>query len=157
MGCPAGAGDHHLETSSAGGVGIAVETLGRAMRRDDADLMGNAEPRQGFRRMAHGFPVRLAAHHDADGRCAAVHAASNPLPERAGIIGGGSARASGARERRKAVRRAGSLPGQYPTECDGNATFPLVLYLPQAWAARSEEHTSELQSLMRISYAVFCL
>src|SRR3546814_9197050 len=28
--------------------------------------------------------------------------------------------------------------------------------LGQAAAARSEEHTSELQSLMRISYAVFC-
>src|SRR3546814_2941646 len=27
----------------------------------------------------------------------------------------------------------------------------------QRGAARSEEHTSELQSLMRISYAVFCL
>src|SRR3546814_7959488 len=27
----------------------------------------------------------------------------------------------------------------------------------QRCAARSEEHTSELQSLMRISYAVFCL
>src|SRR3546814_1726251 len=27
----------------------------------------------------------------------------------------------------------------------------------RAAAARSEEHTSELQSLMRISYAVFCL
>src|SRR3546814_5856956 len=26
-----------------------------------------------------------------------------------------------------------------------------------AWSDRSEEHTSELQSLMRISYAVFCL
>src|SRR3546814_10588687 len=26
-----------------------------------------------------------------------------------------------------------------------------------AYAARSEEHTSELQSLMRTSYAVFCL
>src|SRR3546814_3827747 len=26
-----------------------------------------------------------------------------------------------------------------------------------AWLARSEEHTSELQSLMRTSYAVFCL
>src|SRR3546814_3349784 len=26
-----------------------------------------------------------------------------------------------------------------------------------AWRIRSEEHTSELQSLMRISYAVFCL
>src|SRR3546814_1568744 len=25
------------------------------------------------------------------------------------------------------------------------------------WQSRSEEHTSELQSLMRISYAVFCL
>src|SRR3546814_2557509 len=29
------------------------------------------------------------------------------------------------------------------------------LQLPAEW--RSEEHTSELQSLMRISYAVFCL
>src|SRR3546814_1630778 len=29
-------------------------------------------------------------------------------------------------------------------------------YLPNA-CERSEEHTSELQSLMRISYAVFCL
>src|SRR3546814_1824098 len=28
---------------------------------------------------------------------------------------------------------------------------------PSAAAGRSEEHTSELQSLMRISYAVFCL
>src|SRR3546814_8686776 len=28
---------------------------------------------------------------------------------------------------------------------------------PEQQAARSEEHTSELQSLMRISYAVFCL
>src|SRR3546814_10690657 len=30
---------------------------------------------------------------------------------------------------------------------------PEFLYVP----SRSEEHTSELQSLMRISYAVFCL
>src|SRR3546814_186296 len=28
---------------------------------------------------------------------------------------------------------------------------------PERAAGRSEEHTSELQSLMRISYAVFCL
>src|SRR3546814_10038938 len=27
----------------------------------------------------------------------------------------------------------------------------------QRWLARSDEHTSDLQSLMRISYAVFCL
>src|SRR3546814_8608040 len=29
--------------------------------------------------------------------------------------------------------------------------------MPFLFKARSEEHTSELQSLMRISYAVFCL
>src|SRR3546814_1363282 len=33
----------------------------------------------------------------------------------------------------------------------------LALQGPKAAAVRSEEHTSELQSLMRISYAVFCL
>src|SRR3546814_8423350 len=33
----------------------------------------------------------------------------------------------------------------------------LAGYAPFAADARSEEHTSELQSLMRISYAVFCL
>src|SRR3546814_1645594 len=32
-----------------------------------------------------------------------------------------------------------------------------ALVAETAAAARSEEHTSELQSLMRISYAVFCL
>src|SRR3546814_7384538 len=32
-----------------------------------------------------------------------------------------------------------------------------ALYLLLVLALRSEEHTSELQSLMRISYAVFCL
>src|SRR3546814_4592166 len=32
-----------------------------------------------------------------------------------------------------------------------------VLYFCITFALRSEEHTSELQSLMRISYAVFCL
>src|SRR3546814_1639091 len=41
--------------------------------------------------------------------------------------------------------------------------FPLVVAgiqfgpLPTLICCRSEEHTSELQSLMRISYAVFCL
>src|SRR3546814_2664067 len=33
----------------------------------------------------------------------------------------------------------------------------LVAAIIEAMANRSEEHTSELQSLMRISYAVFCL
>src|SRR3546814_6569663 len=33
----------------------------------------------------------------------------------------------------------------------------LLLYAVNLPVERSEEHTSELQSLMRISYAVFCL
>src|SRR3546814_4813750 len=33
----------------------------------------------------------------------------------------------------------------------------MLLYFQFQALARSEEHTSELQSLMRISYAVFCL
>src|SRR3546814_5758689 len=39
--------------------------------------------------------------------------------------------------------------------CGGQATIPIVAAVNRV--ARSEEHTSELQSLMRISYAVFCL
>src|SRR3546814_3645722 len=35
--------------------------------------------------------------------------------------------------------------------------IPPEIEQPLARAMRSEEHTSELQSLMRISYAVFCL
>src|SRR3546814_2938827 len=34
---------------------------------------------------------------------------------------------------------------------------PFYLLMPAGHPWRSEEHTSELQSLMRISYAVFCL
>src|SRR3546814_7356008 len=34
---------------------------------------------------------------------------------------------------------------------------PYVVEVDNAGQVRSEEHTSELQSLMRISYAVFCL
>src|SRR3546814_7648915 len=42
--------------------------------------------------------------------------------------------------------------------CALDCLFPAcALPLPPAAVRRSEEHTSELQSLMRISYAVFCL
>src|SRR3546814_5743601 len=41
---------------------------------------------------------------------------------------------------------------------DAGRPVPVVpMALRGMWASRSEEHTSELQSLMRISYAVFCL
>src|SRR3546814_2109262 len=41
-----------------------------------------------------------------------------------------------------------------------NAMLHVVIregLVDESFVARSEEHTSELQSLMRISYAVFCL
>src|SRR3546814_17487604 len=54
------------------------------------------------------------------------------------------------------IGRPGPLPS-YPT---APASYPVPVRqlraLPPA-SSRSEEHTSELQSLMRISYAVFCL
>src|SRR3546814_7974395 len=45
-----------------------------------------------------------------------------------------------------------------PVSSNALISSPLsVSYSSSALASRSEEHTSELQSLMRISYAVFCL
>src|SRR3546814_3805496 len=40
---------------------------------------------------------------------------------------------------------------------DPKATDLHLVIAPNPRKSRSEEHTSELQSLMRISYAVFCL
>src|SRR3546814_3459207 len=41
--------------------------------------------------------------------------------------------------------------------CAANRSIPVRGKLQTPQYCRSEEHTSELQSLMRISYAVFCL
>src|SRR3546814_8530892 len=51
----------------------------------------------------------------------------------------------------------GAIP---PEACDGQSAIQMVsggLTMMVAIGQRSEEHTSELQSLLRISYAVFCL
>src|SRR3546814_7776886 len=54
------------------------------------------------------------------------------------------------------LQRQRDLAAGLNTACfiSGYRGSPLVLFDQQL---RSEEHTSELQSLMRISYAVFCL
>src|SRR3546814_3865624 len=58
---------------------------------------------------------------------------------------------------------AGQHPAVDPDAlCDGERQQrmrPGILPVAKRWGggSRSEEHTSELQSLMRISYAVFCL
>src|SRR3546814_6229356 len=47
-----------------------------------------------------------------------------------------------------------SLPRGYI--CTPEEVADVVLFLSSDRASRSEEHTSELQSLMSISYAIFC-
>src|SRR3546814_5802190 len=64
-----------------------------------------------------------------------------------------------------AYRYYGFRGGKPPTRSDHRGRIQLTHAFPKRNAAsalltflsRSEEHTSELQSLMRISYAVFCL
>src|SRR3546814_5734758 len=69
---------------------------------------------------------------------------------------------------RSMVRRlsvAVMVNGDATTDAEGNPTYEPrsveEMERSPPWcappSARSEEHTSELQSLMRISYAVFCL
>src|SRR3546814_10890840 len=84
----------------------------------------------------------------------------------------------------RAVNGAAGRPERSPNRCDrrgtASAVQPAAIFAALIWSAgarrrrqmflfkklalaaligasRSEEHTSELQSLMRISYAVFCL
>src|SRR3546814_1947570 len=51
----------------------------------------------------------------------------------------------------RAIGASSAATASLPTEVTGTTQNP------QFCLNRSEEHTSELQSLMRISYAVFCL
>src|SRR3546814_6795553 len=64
---------------------------------------------------------------------------------------------SAARSRRDPDQRARRQAVQGADRRRRRPFRPRFLLRPAAAAGRSEEHTSELQSLMRISYAVFCL
>src|SRR3546814_3132214 len=80
---------------------------------------------------------------------------SRPCPSRPGDNAGSSDRTMApAQNRGKAPPLAATVTChvqnfRYPRRCQAQYR--------RAAGARSEEHTSELQSLMRISYAVFCL
>src|SRR3546814_7299620 len=62
------------------------------------------------------------------------------------------------RQGRQHEARAGKSPdAQVDVAGGGDAATRRAIAERARGDARSEEHTSELQSLMRISYAVFCL
>src|SRR3546814_9761297 len=72
----------------------------------------------------------------------------------AGVAGRGCGRGHGGLRGVKAGDYSGGAriaPEMVISRCNGS-----VMHRAEP-ASRSEEHTSELQSLMRISYAVFCL
>src|SRR3546814_4394880 len=69
----------------------------------------------------------------------------------ADALGAAGGAAAPCRRSRRAAR-----PGRPRRPC-GDELRRAGLRRPEARRTRSEEHTPELQSLMRISYAVFCL
>src|SRR3546814_8342275 len=91
-----------------------------------------ASQRRGFRQADEGVPLHRGRHHQAGRGKKLTHSGRADRQGRAGQ------KRSATASRAAVSYRLTSLPR------------------PES-AARSEEHTSELQSLMRISYAVFCL
>src|SRR3546814_8069057 len=68
--------------------------------------------------------------------------------------------AGGFGRERRGCKVAVSVAQAEPFNRNGRATREIRRNLPgrtEGLGRRSEEHTSELQSLMRLSYAVFCL
>ena len=76
MSGPAGPGDDHPQAARARRAGILVKPLGRAMRRDDARLMADAEPVEGIRGVLHRLPIGLASHNDAYRPVGVAHSGS---------------------------------------------------------------------------------
>src|SRR3546814_6403239 len=75
----------------------------------------------------------------------------------------GSLRLACSPDRMLEVKRLATMARSFGLEMqvigpqEAHDLFPLIDPKGVLGAARSEEHTSELQSLMRISYAVLCL
>src|SRR3546814_10056609 len=108
--------------------------------------------------MTHSFPTRRSSDLRARPQVAAEGDRRQPRPPEARLRRHlvfaprrllDAARGGGERRR----RRAG--PGE--SALLGSQQLPRLAHRRAGAPRRSEEHTSELQSLMRISYAVFCL
>src|SRR3546814_1302537 len=81
-----------------------------------------------------------------------------PVAQRERLVGG-TGRRMAARLGGRLLVLVSSCPVKGEVQASGGArsTVPDHLLSSAVGIDRSEEHTSELQSLMRISYAVFCL
>src|SRR3546814_10869861 len=84
---------------------------------------------------------------------------SDRHPRAAGLFGATEGLFAATRAGVGPRHRMTSMAGQWPAICFCRSGGSRELLLPplRRQGRRSEEHTSELQSLMRISYAVFCL
>src|SRR3546814_7585474 len=124
--------------------GQQCDGAGRRRRACDRCRCARAGPRDRAR-TARRARYRRRASRDG-GRSAALDAR---------LLAGGAAAAMAPAKGTRAGRRARSMTAVPPL---ATARLQLrALTVDDAEAMRSEEHTSELQSLTRISYAVFCL
>src|SRR3546814_10272190 len=110
--------------------GLFRRDQGRAVRGDDDRLSGDRQPAVEIRRAGPLWQGK-------------ARAAALPVRDPGAVRGRRQLRLF--RDGAAGAQIPARLPGQYRRGDAGGA------------ALRSEEHTSELQSLMRISYAVFCL
>src|SRR3546814_8171461 len=133
---------------------VTVDTIGRAAvanvesRRDLLAAEAGEAPRLHCDvREPHRLPK---THRNADARKRRAASADRQI----GIVGVGPIG-------RKNLQPANRKGKEARPAHVGHGVHELARALPwraiDAGSARSEEHTSELQSLMRISYAVFCL
>src|SRR3546814_4362666 len=79
----------------------------------------------------------------------------SPRPDRPASVSGRAPRATPNRDISAKPRLISAARAFWPRPRP--STTPQAIASTFLTAPRSEEHTSELQSLMRISYAVFCL
>src|SRR3546814_8693376 len=97
--------------------------------------------------------------------CRTTAAPWKPAPITATLMGRPSASSRASALSTIIIGSVPNLPGwigepmllQYHSVPQGIHALPKSVMTMAGELARSEEHTSELQSLMRISYAVFCL
>src|SRR3546814_8063763 len=95
----------------------------------------------------------------AGAKCVVV-ARSSPAPKRRSTPASVNANAPatfGSESSSKKEVVASATPARKPTRLVQGQVYSYIKDGVRHYTSRSEEHTSELQSLMRISYAVFCL